>query len=181
MIVAISGSVGSGKTTISRELGKKLGFEVVPLNVLAKYFKLNDVEELETFDFDLDKLLEKVEKDVKKARDENEDIIYEGHFAHFINPNLVDILFVINRDLKELKKEYGRRGYNEQKIKDNLEVEAFNLCFYEAIENGYGEEVEKVADIHKNLDKKNTVVYSINNSSSEDNLLNKLLKKIVII
>jgi len=52
-------------------------------------------------------------------------------------------------EIKELKKEYKIRKYNAQKIKDNLEVESFNLCFYEALENGYEEE-DKVFCINNN-------------------------------
>ena len=150
-ILLISGSVGCGKTTVSKTLAKKLGYIFVPLNEIAKNFKLNDVKYLQTFDFDLDKLLEKVEKDIQIWRDKGQDVILEGHFSHFINPELVDILFIITRDLQELKKEYIKRGYNEQKVKDNLEVESFNLCFYEAIEEGYKEE-KQVFTIENNED-----------------------------
>lgn len=179
VIICISGAVGSGKTTISKDLGRKLDYKIVPLNELASDFKLNNVDSLQTFDFDLDKLLDFVENKIKVQIENGENVIYEGHFAHFIDPNLVDILFIINRDLKELKKEYVKRGYNEQKIKDNLEVESFNLCFYEAIENGYGEEVSKLSDLNKKQNSKNTsIVYSIDNNSNFDSLKEDLLLKI---
>ena len=140
MIIAISGSVGSGKTSLARELGRKLvgEFEVVHLNEMAQEFKLCEVEELQTFDFNVDKLVAKVNRMIADAGKKN--LIFEGHFAHFINPDLVDFLFVVGRDLPSLKKEYGVRGYNSQKISDNLEVESLNLCFYEGIEEGFREE-----------------------------------------
>lgn len=140
MIITISGSVGSGKTTIAKTLAQKLNYELIHLNELAEKYKIEDVDKLQTFDFDLDKLLDDIENKLVKYNKEKKDIILEGHFAHFINPELVDFLFVIGRDLEELKKEYEKRGYNEQKIKDNLEAETFNICFYEAIEEGYEEE-----------------------------------------
>ena len=179
MIIIISGSVGSGKTTISKRIGVNLGFEVVPLNKIAEDFKLNKVKELDTFDFDLDKLLIFIENDIKKSRKEEKNMIYEGHFAHFINPKLVDILFVIGRDLKELKKEYIRRGYSLQKQKDNLEVESFNLCFYEAIEEGYNvEDFDLGFEIKNNEEIKNInmskKIFLIENNGN----LKEIIKKI---
>ncbi len=140
VIIVISGSVGSGKTSISNLLSEKMNFEVVHLNDIAKDFKLNDVDSLQTFDFDLNKLLEKVEFDINIARKSNKNLILESHFSHFINSNLIDVCFIVGRDLKDLKREYDIRGYNDIKQADNLEVEGFNLCFYEAIEQGYEEE-----------------------------------------
>lgn len=139
MIIVISGSVGSGKTTISNYLAKKLNFKLINLNEFAKNFKIEDVKELQTFDFDIGKLILNIEKKIKIWKKNNENIIIESHFAHDINPNLVDKLIIISRPLNLLKKEYIKREYNDIKIKENLEVESFNLCFYEAIENGYGE------------------------------------------
>lgn len=138
MIITVSGSVGSGKTSIATELAKKLDYKLINLNDLAKDYKIEDIEELQTFDFDLDKLLDNLELKLKNKELGN-DIILEGHFAHFINPELIDKLLVIGRDLTELKKTYIEREYNKQKVLDNLEVESFNLCFYEAIDEGYME------------------------------------------
>jgi adenylate kinase len=151
MIVAISGSVGSGKTSFAKLLVDKLNnkikekggfsvelFDLINLNERAINYKIEDKKELQTFDFDLDKFVLDMNNFLSQNLGKN--LILEGHFAHFLNPELVDYLFVLNRDLEKLKKEYEKRGYNEQKIKDNLEVEGFNLCFYEGLEEGYEEE-----------------------------------------
>lgn len=154
MIIAISGSVGCGKTSLSKKLAEKLNFKLVHLNDLAEKFKIDDVDNLQTFDFDLDKLLDSIEEDIRVWIKNNENIILEGHFAHDLDYNLVDKLVIISRPLNLLKQEYKKRGYNDKKISDNLEVESFNLCFYEAIENGYGEESSELADLNnKNSEK----------------------------
>jgi len=162
MIIAISGSVGSGKTTIAKELSTRLNYELIQLNDLAKKYKLEEVKELQTFDFDLDKLLGDLELKLKQKKLNNENVILEGHFAHLINPELIDKLIIIGRSLKELKQTYKQRGYNNQKIADNLEVESFNLCFYEALEEGYKEEKQ---------------VFLINNNET----INKAIEKIKIV
>lgn len=156
MIIAISGSVGSGKTTISKTLAQKLNYKIIHLNELAQKHKLKDIKELQTFDFDLDKLLNETETKLKQ--NPNQNIILEGHFAHFLNSELIDKLFIIGRDLKQLKQEYKKRGYNEQKIEDNLEAESFNICLYEALEEGYKEEkqvflIENNETIEKTISK----------------------------
>ena len=132
MIIAFSGSVGVGKTTIAQLVAKELGFECIELNKIAEQFKIEDVAELQTFDFDLDSCLSFIEKTYS-----GKNVVLEGHFAHLLDPNLVNKLVIINRDLEDLKKVYEKREYNKQKIADNLEVETFNVCFYEAEEEGY--------------------------------------------
>lgn len=154
MIIVISGSVGVGKTTVAKELSKKLSYEVIHLNDWAKEFIIKEIKELQTFDFNVDALIHKVNEYISNNLSKN--IIFEGHFAHFINPELVDFLFIISRDLGELGEEYKKREYNEQKIKDNLEVESFNLCFYEGVEEGYEEEKQ---------------IFLIENSSNIDEVL----------
>lgn len=136
MIIAISGSVGVGKTTIAKLVTNQTNYTVIHLNEIAKNFKIEEVPELNTFDFDIDKLRNYID-DYLEGKD---NIILEGHFAHLLNPENIDLLVIINRDLTELTKEYEIRGYNDQKKQDNLEVESFNLCFYEALEEGFIEE-----------------------------------------
>lgn len=181
--IAISGSVGSGKTTLAKELGRELSFNVIHLNELAEKYKIEDIEELQTFDFDLDNLLDTFEKELNEGLHQN--TIIESHFSQYIHPELIDILIIINRDLKELKQEYEIRGYNPQKIQDNLEVESFNLCFYEAEEVGYivgtSEVLGRVSSSqdlgHEAVDSRG-FVFSFDNNKSMDNLVEKVLRKL---
>ncbi len=165
MIIVISGSVGSGKTTISNLLKEELNADIIHLNEWAEEFKIEKREDLQTFDFDIDKLLDKIENHIKKHEKKiKKTLIIESHFAHFINKKLVGYLFILNRDLKDLKIEYIKRQYNEEKIKENLEVETLNLCFYEALENGYEEDGGKI--------------FCIENSGSEKATIKEIKKKI---
>lgn len=162
MIIGISGSVGTGKTQIALALGKKLNYNVINLNNIAKEFKIKEIPSLQTFDFNIEKLVSKVNRNIADGI-YGKNVILEGHFSHFLNPELVDLMIIINRDLKELKKEFIKRGYNEQKIKDNLEVESFNLCFYEAVEEGF-EEGKKV--------------FCFDNNSTIDDIIKNIVKQI---
>ena len=178
VVIAISGSVGSGKTTFTKSLAKELGINILHLNELAKEYKLEEIKELQTFDFDLDALLDNFENELKNKKYEN--IIIESHFAHLINPELVDILFVINRDLSLLKIEYKNRNYNDQKIQDNLEVESFNLCFYEAEEAGYFVGNEKIGTLSNENEKEEHIarVFSFDNNKTIQDLVEKAIRKL---
>jgi adenylate kinase len=175
MIIAVSGSVGSGKTSFATLLGEKLGIKVIHLNELAKDYFIQDHDHLQTFDFDIDTLLNDFEKELQQKRLEHTSLIVESHFAHFIQPKYVDVLFILNRDLKELHKEYEKRGYTKQKIQDNLDVESFNLCFYEAEENGY--DIQGTGLTGKG-EKKFGNVFTLKNSKDLDNLVEKAISKI---
>ena len=136
MIIAISGSVGSGKTTVAQAFSDVVRAECIHLTEVARAFILEEKKDLQTFDFDLDALCEHVERNILNSAKTQ---VVEGHFSHLLSPKYVDCVFVLNRDLKELRLEYEKRGYSKKKIRDNLEVESFNLCFYEALENGFQE------------------------------------------
>ncbi|MCB9370941.1 AAA family ATPase [Candidatus Woesearchaeota archaeon] len=136
MIIALSGSVGTGKTSLANALGKYLNAEVWHLNEEAKKFTLSYDDAVDTFDFDLEALLVAIEKKLG-VWDLSSSLILESHFAHHLSPEFVDVLFIVNRDLKALKHVYWERGYNEQKIVENLEVEAMDVCYQEALEEGW--------------------------------------------
>lgn len=177
--IAISGSVGSGKTTLAKELGKKLSYEIIHLNELAKKYKIEEIKDLQTFDFDLDSLLDDFEDALKQGKYNN--CIIESHFSQYINPELIDVLVIVNRDLKELKQEYKLRNYNTQKIQDNLEVESFNLCFYEAEEQGYivgTSEVLGSTNIQEHNEENKGYVFAFDNSKSIEDLVEKVVRKL---
>ena len=66
-----------------------------------------------------------------KNQEKNQNIIIDSHLSHYLNS---DYCFVVKTDLKTLKKRLQKRKYSEQKIKDNLEAEIFDICHEEAKE-----------------------------------------------
>lgn len=136
MRIAISGSVGVGKTTIAEQLAQKLQFQCIHLNEIAQYFKIEEQKELQTFDFDVKECINYIENKYTYSHN----IIFEGHFSHLLSPSFIDIIIILNRDIAELKQEYKTREYSDKKIQQNIDVENFNVCFYEAEEEGFEEE-----------------------------------------
>ncbi|NOX71821.1 MAG: AAA family ATPase, partial [Candidatus Micrarchaeota archaeon] len=76
MIIAISGTPGTGKTTIAKKLAKELGFEYVSLNELAEELNLYEDfdEKRNTKIVNIERISKEIEKRQKESRtDEDED------------------------------------------------------------------------------------------------------------
>ena len=67
-----------------------------------------------------------------KTRKTKRIIIVDSHLSHFINPKIVDFCVICKCKLKELKRRLKRRGYSEEKIRENLQAEIFDVCKEEA-------------------------------------------------
>ena len=153
-VIVICGSVGSGKTEISKRVSKNFeNSKVFHLNDFTKNYSIGFDEKLNTYDFDLDKCLSEFEKKhLRKKENDYDVLIIESHFSHFLNPKFVDLYIILNRDLKDLKKEYLKREYSKEKIKQNLECESFNIVFIEAKELKISDKKIKLIR-NKNLEK----------------------------
>jgi adenylate kinase len=132
MIIAITGTPGTGKSTLAKLLKAK-GFFVLSDKDFYKKLRKDLViyydKKLETNIIDIERWDKLVKKMKKKLI--NQVIFIESHMSHLLE---VDFVIVLERDLKELRKEYEKRKYNQQKIKDNLEAEIFKVCYFESIE-----------------------------------------------
>jgi len=159
MKIAISGTPGVGKTTVAKELSKKLNLKYYNLNDYSKKHKIAYIKELKTYDFDLDELFEEVEKLLK----DKDNYIIESHYSHYINPEYIDYLIIINREITNLKNEYLKRDYPEKKIRDNLDSEIFNVCYFESIETHPKEKI---------------ILIENNNNKDIANLVNEIIDKI---
>jgi len=78
--------------------------------------------------------MEKILNGLKEYKKEN-GLIIDSHLSHLFFPEKTDFCIVVKTGLKELKKRLEKRNYKEEKIKENLDSEIFNVCFNESIEN----------------------------------------------
>ncbi len=122
MLVALTGTPGTGKTSVARILEKT--FKVVYLKNF-KDARIGYDKDRDSYIMDL----EKIKKEIDNI-DQEGTVIIEGHFAHEMN---VDMVIVLRCHPDVLKKRLSQRDYKDEKIMENLEAEAMSLITSEAI------------------------------------------------
>lgn len=126
MIIAITGTPGTGKTELARKLSKKLKCKVLDV----KKFIEKHPKVVSGFDKKRDTKIVDVEKLKKAIKPELKgDLIVDSHLSHYLP---VDKVIVTRCSLKELKKRLKKRNYSEAKVRENLDAEIFEVCKTEA-------------------------------------------------
>lgn len=136
-VIIVTGSVGSGKTTLAKKLAKSLDFKYVDVNQV-----INDAGLCEEFDkardcvvVDEKKLSEKLVELISKSK---KSLVIDSHMSYFIPKKFVGVCVVTLCDnLKVLENRLKKRNYSKNKIKENLESEIFHVCLNEAKEAGH--------------------------------------------
>lgn len=127
MLVAISGTPGTGKTSVCEKL-REDGYEVVDLNKLA--FETNSVVGTDAArDVDI------VDTDAlkKKVKELKNDLVFlDGHFSHLMD---VDISIVLRCNPDELKRRLETKDWSEEKVRENVEAEAVDAITVESVES----------------------------------------------
>ncbi|MBI5061495.1 MAG: adenylate kinase family protein [Candidatus Aenigmarchaeota archaeon] len=126
MIIAISGTPGTGKTAVGRMVAKKLVAELVDVNILIKQRKMH---------FRLDKkrntkIIDPKELDNAVQR-MNGNIVVDSHISHLIKS---DVLFVLRCRPDVLKKRLDNRGWNKKKVLENAQAEILDEVMIEALQ-----------------------------------------------
>jgi|SRR3989344_1904668 len=132
MIILVTGSVATGKTSISNALSKKLKLESIDLNKLVKENKLYSGynKKFDSYEVDTKKLNKFLIKFIK-----NKNLILDSHLSHYLPSKYADYCVVCKCDLKELKIRLMKRKYSKIKVRENLDSEIFDACLIEALEN----------------------------------------------
>lgn len=125
MIIALTGTPGTGKTSVSSYL-EKAGFEVVDLTEFVKDKELG--VQRDEFEVDTAKMVEALED---SYLEEGEDVVIEGHLSHHF-PS--DLCIVLRCSPDELRDRLSDRDYSQQKIDENIESEILDTILIESVE-----------------------------------------------
>jgi adenylate kinase len=118
MRIIITGTPGTGKSTISKKLAAELGLELINIKKIVLAKKLAN---------------KKHEVDIKKLAasfrflKNKKNYLVEGHLAcEFFLLN--DFVIVLRTHPNILRKRLKKRGYGKKKINDNIVVEMLDYC-----------------------------------------------------
>jgi adenylate kinase len=130
LIIAVSGTPGTGKSVFARALARKLDAQLIDLNALIKRGKL--------FKLDVDGVrianVRKMREEFAKiTKDSNRSIVAEGLLAHLLQTKLLTHVIVLRTRPRVLEKRLQARKYPKAKLRDNLEAEALSIILWEAV------------------------------------------------
>lgn len=133
MSILITGTPGTGKTTLAKELSKALS---IPHIEVSKYIKTHKFYQEYNADYDTlilddeneDKLLDNLEQELKKPH------VIDFHTSELFPKRWFDIVVVLRVKTDVLFDRLVQRGYEERKVQENVECEIMNVCLDEALE-----------------------------------------------
>lgn len=148
MIIALTGTPGIGKTSISKELINK-GYEVIDLNkvVIDNKFFLGQDNERDSKIVDITKLNYYFKNNYREK-----DIVFvDGHLSHFLK--CADFIIVLRLNPAMLYKNLVKRKWKKKKIKENLEAEMLDIILCETIEIHSKEKIIELNMTDKSIEK----------------------------
>ncbi|MFH0797938.1 MAG: AAA family ATPase, partial [Candidatus Woesearchaeota archaeon] len=125
----------TGKTEIAKAIAKKLKMKYIDVNEVIDSNNLKECydKKRDTYVVDEKKLSKALVEMIKK----DSNIVIDSHMAHEVPPKYINLCVVTKCDLKELKKRLTKRGYHEDKVRENMDAEIFDICMEEAKEMGH--------------------------------------------
>jgi len=146
MRVALSGTPGTGKTSVASLLKTK-GYTIVSLNDLAinngfvvgvdkkRDTKLIDIPKLNTF--------------IKKKYTTKDIVFIEGHSTHLLKS--ADIVIILRCHPRVLTKRLQKKGWKPVKIKENVDAEILDIILCEAMEIHPAEKLFEIDTTQKTI------------------------------
>ncbi len=125
MIMLITGTPGTGKTAVSELLAKNTGADVLKISDFATD-DVTEGMEGETRIVNIEKLERKIKGHISGSA------IIDGHLSHAMH--LGDLVVVLRTDPRVLERRLEEKGFDREKIRENLEAEALDVCLVESLE-----------------------------------------------
>ncbi|MCD6247200.1 MAG: AAA family ATPase [Candidatus Diapherotrites archaeon] len=124
MKLLITGSPGTGKTTIAKQLAKRLRCKMINE---ADFALQKGIAKWDHSNAELEIPLRKLKQELSKVLGKNNNIIIEGHTLCEIKLD-VDAVVLLRVHPEILQERLERKGYNDMKIMDNVFCEGIDYC-----------------------------------------------------
>lgn len=123
MKIAISGTPGVGKTSVAKKVAEQVGLDYISVNDLAREEGciLSKDQERDTDVVEIDEL--------RGVTSKLEDCVLDGHISHFLDS---DKTFVLRCRPSILKKRMKEKGWDQEKIQENVDAEILGVIQGEA-------------------------------------------------
>ena len=153
-VIAVSGTPGTGKTTLAKKLAKNLDFYYLDVNKFINTKKLYESydKKRRTKIVDVNKLNKSLINKIKSIKKQpltqkfnkkiqfknktikNKGLIIDSHISHYLPRRYVDICIITKCDIKKLNKRLKKKRFSKNKINENLQAEIFDICYNEAVQ-----------------------------------------------
>ena len=136
MIVALTGTPGTGKTSVCTAINESpefgVQYHIIDLNklVFSEGLHTGKDEKRDSYAVDIGKLENQVKQEIGLIP-EDVDVIIDGHLSHLLP---ADIVIVLRTEPREIIKRLGKRDYSQEKIRENADAEALDVILVEAVE-----------------------------------------------
>jgi len=144
-IILVSGTPGTGKSTLARFLARTLTFHSINCRELIekKHISSHFDRKRDCLVVDTDQLNLALENEIsrlkalKTGKNRASGIIIDSHLSHFFPKEQADLCIICTCALPILKTRLEKRGYNRKKVRENIDSEIFSVCLEEAREAGH--------------------------------------------
>ena len=165
--IIVTGTPGTGKTTLSKNLAERLNFHYLDVNLIIKKYGLSEGydKKRKTKIIDVKRLNWALIKEIsicgkkitltKKPIENNKNktiknkknkiklqnikkgIVIDSHLSHYLPNKYADLCIVAKCDLRILKQRLKNKNYSKEKARENMDAEIFDVCLEEAKENNH--------------------------------------------
>jgi adenylate kinase len=123
MKIALTGTPGTGKTTISNVLKDEFGLKVVDLNKVISAFQYY-------IGWDDNRNCGVVDLEALGVHPFEDGLVIEGHISHHLS---VERVIVLRTNPAVLRGRLQEKGFSENKIRENIEAEILDVILIEAL------------------------------------------------
>jgi len=123
-VIIVTGTPGTGKTTLANNLSKKLNFHYLDANKIIKEYDISEGydKKRDTNIIDTKKLNLALIKEINNHKKIENGIIIDSHLSHYLPKRHVDVCIVTKCDLKELENRLRNKKYSKSKIRENMDA-----------------------------------------------------------